>query len=211
MAENQQTSNELSFAGLVNYQVRTHNLSPKIADRATRLDFNTWMSIGSPSVEGYIKETGNAHLSKQEIIRRLKPPYLPPKATSTTPAKDYSYLRGGLSGKAKEAMAKKSAKVYTITQLQTIVKQLKSFQSHYDLPRSEDIEVRIHPFPKEPGQKAYPIELTLIVEEHFSRSFIDPAGNLQWEQRYDCALTYDTYGSMTEGDDLEGSDDEDPS
>lgn len=194
-----------SFEGLDDFTNRAYNGygDPNTA----RAIFIAWMGIGNRAVDEYLEATNSTHLPKSEIIKKIK---LPPKVSAPTPGKkawDYQHLMGGLSGKAKEAMAKKAARIYTTVQLQTIVKQLKAFQRTYGIPESEQIDVRIHPFPKEPDAKAYPIELTLLMEEHMSRSLISPDGELQWEQRYDCELTYDTYGSKTEGDDLEGQDD----
>lgn len=200
-----------SYPGLLEFLTKRHNLTPTLVDEVVRFEFGSWMSIGSPNVEEYLSQNGFHRYTRAELIDMMKPPRKAPRATqpSTQQASDYSHLRGGIKGKVKEAMAKKSIRIYTITQLQTIVKQLKSFQNTYNLPRTEDIEIRFHAFPKEPGQKAYPLEVTMFAGEHFTRSFIDPHGDLQWEQRYDCALTYDTYGPMTEGDDLEDHDDSD--
>lgn len=194
-----------NFKDLQEWLAKHHPLGHKKSEEIqARSLYGLWTVSPLPSVDRFVEEAGLGHLPKKEVIRLLKPPPQPPVPTATNPNPiDPREYRGGLSGKVKEAMARKSVKLYTITQLQAIAKHIKEMQSSLGLITSEEIEPRIHAFPRREGEKTYPIELTLLTEQHMRRFMIDEQGSTLWEQRYDCEQTYDTYGSLTEGDDIE--------
>lgn len=199
-----------SFEDLKQFLLDKYHMKDNEADSyaATRCVYLQWMDIGSMAVDAFLKEV-NYSGPHQALIESLRPPARPViKKSSIGPVRSYDHLRGGISGKVKEAMAKKAIKLYTIQQLQTIVRCIKSMQSSLGLKTSEEIEVRVHAFPKEREEKSYPLEVTLHTQEQMRRYFIDAKGELQWEQRYNCELTYDTYGPMTEGEDIESGDDD---
>lgn len=193
------------FQDLVDWLAKAYPLGlPRDQEQQARYIYQMWLSGDHQIMDQFFKEKGIESYSHLELRRMFKPT---PKQVSSNRVVSSGLspreYRGGISGNVKEAMSRKAVKLYTSAQLQIITKAIREMQSHLRLKTSEEIEPRIHAFPKREGQKSYPLELTLLTDQQFRRYMIDEQGNLVWEQRYDCEQTYDTYGSLVEGDNFE--------